>query len=140
MQLRLEEIGRKESLVKLTGRMFAIVPVVIVVVPVALGAPTVTVFIPPAMIAGVAILASFVQLMASVVGLAALASMMLDGFMETMIRPGDTLLAIVIGAQTRRAGKEQESRQGCAGQRDFCYSKNPRLKFSLHPVLSSNLK
>ena len=110
MQLRLEEIGRKESLVKLTGRMFAIVPVVIVVIPVALGAPTVTVFIPPAMIAGVAILASFVQLMASVFGLAALASMMLDGFMEAMIRFGDAPLAIVIGAQTRSAGEEQESR------------------------------
>ena len=110
MQLRLEEIGRKQSLVKLAGRMFAIVLVVIVVVPIAVGAPTVTVFIPPAMIAGVAILASFVQLMASVVGLAALAPVMLNGFMKAMIRFGDTPLAIVIGAQRRSAGEEQESR------------------------------
>jgi hypothetical protein len=112
MQLRLEEIGRKESLAKLTGWMFAIVPVVIVVIPIAVGAPTVAVFIPPAMVAGVAILAGFVQLMASVFGLATLAPMMLDGFVKTVIRLGDAPLAtVLIGAQTRSASEEQKSRQ-----------------------------
>jgi hypothetical protein len=78
--------------------MFAIVLVVIVIVPIAIFAPAMAVFIPPAMVAVVAFLASFVQVVASGFGLAALASMMLDGFMKTVICAGDTLLAIVIGA------------------------------------------
>ena len=86
------------KVVALAGRMFAIVLIVVVIIPVAVGAPTVTVFIPPAMVAGVAILAGFVQLTTSVVSLAALASMMLNGFMKTMIGPGNAFLASVSGA------------------------------------------
>jgi len=123
----------------LLGRMFAIVPIVIVIIPVTVGAPTVTVFIPPAVIAGVAILAGFVELTASIIGLAAFASMMLNGFMKAMIGPGNALLAIVVGAQTRSAGEEQKSRQCRTGQGDFSCSKNSRLKFCLHPILSSIL-
>jgi len=123
----------------LLGRMFAIIPIVIVIIPVAVGAPTVTVFIPPAVIASVAILAGFVELTASTIGLAAFASMMLNGFMKTMIGPRNALLAIVVGAQTRSAGEEQKSRQCSTGQRDFSCSKNSRLKFCLHPILSSIL-
>jgi hypothetical protein len=48
--------------------------------------------------------------MASLLSLAAVATMVFNGFMETMIRPGNALLAIIIGAQTRSAGEEQESR------------------------------
>ena len=58
-----------------------------------------SVFIPPTVAAVPAILARFTQLRARMVGLAALASMMLDGFMEAMIRFGDAPLAIVISAQ-----------------------------------------
>ena len=123
----------------LLGRMFAIIPIVIVIIPIAVRAPTVTVFIPPAMVAGVAILAGFVELTASAIGLAAFASMMLNGFMKAMIGPGNALLAIVVGAQTRSAGEEQKSRQCRTGQRDFSCSKNCRLKFCLHPILSSIL-
>jgi hypothetical protein len=116
--------------------MFAIVPVVIVVIPVTLGAPTMLVFIPPAMVAGVAILAGFVQFVASLVSLAAVAAMVFNGFMKTMIRLGDAPLAtIFIGAQTRSAGEEQETRQRRTGQRYLPGSKNSRLKFGLHPVL-----
>src|SRR5712671_328927 len=124
---------------ELLGRMLAIVPIVIVIIPVAVRAPTVTVFIPPAVIAGVAILAGFVELTASLVGLAAVATMVFNGFMETMIGPGNALLAIVVGAQTRSASEEQKSRQCSSDQRDFSCSKNSRLKFCLHPILSSIL-
>jgi len=120
--------------------MFAIISIVIVIIPVALGAPTVPVFIPPTMVSGVAILAGFVELTASVIGLTALASMMLNGFMETMVGPGNALLTIVIGAQTRSAGEEQKSRHYSPGQREFRCSKNSRLKFGLHPVPSSIFK
>jgi hypothetical protein len=78
--------------------MFAIVSIMIVIIPVALGAPTVAVFIPPAMVAGVAVLAGFVELTASLVGLTAVATMVFNGFMKTMIGPGNALLATIIGA------------------------------------------
>src|ERR1700687_54160 len=119
----------------LARRMFAVLAIVIVIIPVAVGAPTMLVFIPPAVRAAPATLTRFVQLMASFVRLAAVASMMLDGFMKTMIRLGDAFLAIVIiGAQTRSAGEEQESRQSGTGQRYFSRSQNSR-QFCLHPVL-----
>jgi hypothetical protein len=91
------------------------------------------VFIPPAMVAGVAILAGFVQFVPGFLRLAAVAAMVFDGFVKTMIGPGDAPLAIVImGAQTRSASEEQKSSHCRTGQRDFCRSKNSRLKFYLH--------
>ena len=75
------------------------VMVVIVVVPIVVGVPTVPVFVPPLVKVRKAILTRFVQFMASVVRLLTLTPMMLDGFMKTMIGPGDAPLAsIVIGA------------------------------------------
>ena len=92
--------------------------IVVVVIIVVLGVPAMTVFIPPAMTVSPAILARFVQFMTSVVCLLALPAMMLDGFMKTVIGLGDTPLAIIlIGAQTRCAGEQQESRQRRTGQR-----------------------
>jgi hypothetical protein len=111
------------------------VTIVVVVVPVALGMPAVSVFIPPAMSAAPAIFARFVQFVPSLIGLFAFAAVMLDGFMKTMIGPGDALLAIVvIGAQTRSAGEEQKPRQRSAGQHYFSDGENSRQQFGLHPV------
>ena len=95
--------------------MFAIVPIVVVIIPITVGAPTVTVLIPPATVSCVAILAGFVQIVPCFVGLTALASMMLNGFMKTMIGPGNALLTIIIGAQTRSAGENQKTRHNSAG-------------------------
>jgi hypothetical protein len=78
--------------------MFAIVPIVIVIVPIAIGAPTVTVFVPPAMIAGIAILAGFVQIMASLLSLAAIATVVFNGFVKTVVGPGNALLTTIIRA------------------------------------------
>ena len=89
--------------------MFAIVPIVVVIIPITVGVPAVTVLIPPATVSCVAILAGFVQIVPCFVGLTALASMMLNGFMKTMIGAGNALLAVVIGAQTRCPGEEQKS-------------------------------
>lgn len=75
------------------------------------------IFVPPLMVAVVTIFASFVQSMASVVSLTAFASMMLDGFVKTMVSLSDALLAIVvIGTHTRGAGEKQESRQRSPSQ------------------------
>src|SRR4029077_14765797 len=97
----------------LVRRTIAIaVMIVVVVVPIAIGMQTMLVFIPPTMSAAPAIFARLVQFMASVVRLPALTPMTLDGFVKMMIGPGDAPLAsVVIGAQTRSPGEEQESRQ-----------------------------
>jgi hypothetical protein len=114
------------------------VMIVIVVVPIAVGVPSMPVFVPPPVRVRKAVLARFVQFMASVVRLLTLTPMMFDGFMKTMIGPGDAPLAsIVIGAQTRCAGEEQKARQRRASQHYFRDSKNSRLKFGLHLDLSS---
>ena len=90
--------------------------VVIVVIPVALGAPTMLVFIPPTMIMAPAVVARLAQFASRMVRLLALAPMVLDRFMEMMIRFRDSLLATVFtGAQTRRAAEKQESRQRESG-------------------------
>jgi len=87
------------------------VMVVIVVVPIVLGVPTMLVFIPPAMGAVPAIVTRFVQFVPSLISLFAFATVTLDGFMKTVIGPADAPLTIVvIGAQTRRAGEEQKAR------------------------------
>ena len=72
------------------------VMIVVAVVPIAVGVPTVPVFVPPTVKVRKAILARFVQLMASGVRLLTLTPMMFDGFMKTMIGPGDAFLAIVV--------------------------------------------
>jgi hypothetical protein len=114
------------------------VMIVIVVVPIVVGVPPMPVFVPPLVKVRKAILARFVQFMASIVRLLTLTPMMFDGFMKTMIGPGDAPLAsIVIGAQTRCAGEEQKARQRGASQHYFPDSKNSRLKFGLHLDLSS---
>jgi len=96
------------------------IAVMVVIVPVALGVPTMLVLIPPAVTVVPAVVARFAQFVPGFVGLLALASMMLDGVMKMVIRPGNSLLAIVvIGAQARRAGEEQESRQRRTSQRYF---------------------
>jgi hypothetical protein len=116
--------------------MVAVVAVVIVIVPVALRSPTMPVFIPPAMAVIPAMFTRFAQLGARMVGLAAFASMMLDGFVKAMVSLGDSMLAIVvIGLQTRSAAEKQESRQCRTGQRDLSRPENSRLQFCLHPVL-----
>jgi hypothetical protein len=116
--------------------MNAILSIVVAVVPVVLGAPPMFVFIPPAVRVAPAIFARFVQFMTRMIRLFAFTAVMLDRFMEMMIRLGDPPLAsVILGAQTRRAGEEQKSRQGCAGQRCLSYSKNSRLQFCLHPIL-----
>jgi len=96
------------------------------------------VFVPPTVKVRKAILAGFVQLMPSVVRLLTLTPMMFDGYMKTMIGPGNAPLAsIVIGAQTWCASEEQKARQRCASQHYFPDSKDSRLKFDLHLDLSS---
>ncbi len=82
---------------------------VIIIIPIAVGVPTMPVFIPPAMLDLPAALPRFVQFTAPVLGLLALVSMMLDGFVQLVVHARDASLTIVvIGAQARRPGKHQK--------------------------------
>jgi hypothetical protein len=69
--------------------------VVVVLVPIALGAPAVLVFIPPAVPFGPAVLAGCVQFAALVIGLTTVASVLFDGLVEFMVRVGDPALTAV---------------------------------------------
>jgi hypothetical protein len=139
LRLRLGKIDDRKGLLNLTWRAIAVtiaIVVVVVVIPIALGAPTMAVFVPPTMTVAPTILAGLAQLGASVFGLLAFASMMLDRFMKAMVGFGNASLAIVLaGAQSRCAAEEQKSRQCRPGQRDFARAKNSRVKVYLHPVL-----
>ena len=92
--------------------------VVVVIIPVAVGAPPVPMFVPPAMIDAPAPLARLVQLMAPMLGLPALVAMMLDRFMQFVICPRHApLTIIVIGPQLRCPGEKQASGQSEGGQK-----------------------
>jgi hypothetical protein len=86
-----------------------LVAVVIVVVPIAIRAPAVTVFIPPAMAVFPTPGPRFGKLMAILGGLRAIPTMMLGGFMEFVIRAGNALLAVVVRAQRSGAREEERS-------------------------------
>ena len=81
--------------------------VVIVIVPVTIGAPAVAVFIPPAMAVLPTPGACFRQFVAVLRGLRAVPAMVLDCFMKFVIRVGDALLAVIIRAQRSSAGEEK---------------------------------
>lgn len=87
----------------------------VVLVPVAFGAPPVLVFIPPAMALPPATFACLVQFTTLVLGLPAVASMSLDGLVEFMLRMSDSALAAVyvFRMKARHRGEEQ----GCGQDR-----------------------
>src|SRR5579859_7556393 len=92
----------------------------VVVVPIALGAPPMLVFIPPAVTAAPAIFTSFVKVATRVVRLTAVAAVVLDGLVQPMVGPRNAPLAIVvISAQARRAGEQQKSRERGTRQHGF---------------------
>jgi hypothetical protein len=90
----------------------ALIAVVVVLVPVALGAPAVLVLVPPPMTLTPATLPGRVQFAAFVVGLGAVAAMFPNGFVKLMIGMSDAALApvIILGVNSRD-GSENEN--GC---------------------------
>jgi hypothetical protein len=90
----------------------------IVVIPIALGVPASFVFIPPAMVGAPAALTGFAEIVTRVFGLPALIAMMGNGLVELVICVDDAALAIVvIGADQRRPGEQQECRDCCGCKR-----------------------
>lgn len=84
--------------------------VVVVLVPIAVGAPAVLVFIPPAMLLTPATLSGFMQFATLVICLFAVASMFLDGLVEFMLGVSDATLAAVdvLSMKARQCGEEKD--------------------------------
>ena len=82
-------------------------------VPIALGAPAMLVFVPPLMTLAPATLPSCVQLAAFVVCLGAVASMFLDSLVEVMLGASYPALAAVVGFGVKRGDccEKQSARQ-----------------------------
>jgi hypothetical protein len=91
----------------------------IVIVPIAIGVPAMIVFVPPAMIHGIAVLALFVQLVSPVVGFAAVRAVMLDGLVELVVNFREALLAIVSAHDWCGGGEGEESYEHGNYQRNF---------------------
>ena len=113
MHLGRVKLLRKKCLHRAGSEAPRLVVIVVVLVPIVLGAPAVLVFIPPAMLLAPATLASFVQFATLVIGLPAVAAMFLDGLVEFMVGVSDsTLTAVdVFPVQPWCSGKRQSCGQ-----------------------------
>ena len=89
--------------------------IVIVVIPIAIGMPTMAVFIPPAMPLSPALFASLVQFMTPALGLPAIPAVMFHGFVEFVVRLGDAALTtiVVLGRCPGCSRKRQHAKYYC---------------------------
>ena len=92
--------------------------IMVVIVPIAVRAPPVFVFIPPSMIRGPAALPLVMQDVTPFRCLLALIAMVLDGLVQIVIGSRDASLAVVIRAQSWSACKHDKPGQGRSGHRD----------------------
>ena len=97
------------------------------VVPVAISMPAVAVFVPPTMSLTPAAFSRLAQFVPRTIRLLAVPTMVLDGFVQFVIRLDDAALTagVVIGACTRRSSKGQKSNRR--------YSSKHRLSEKLLP-------
>jgi hypothetical protein len=97
------------------------VVIMIMVIPIMIRMPAMFVFIPPSVVDIPATLTRIVQLVTPTLSLLALVAVTLDSFVEPVIGSCDAPLAVVIGAQVRRAYEHEKASQ-CRG------SKRPTAK------------
>jgi hypothetical protein len=112
--------------------------VVIVVIPITVGMPPVAVFVPPAMPLVPAAFPRFAQFAARVIGLSAVPPVMLRGFVEFVVRPGDAALAsiVVIGRCPGHCPECQQARKGCTSEHCLCEKLLPsRLELHMFSIL-----
>jgi hypothetical protein len=118
----------------LLGGVITDLPVIVVViVPVALATPAVAFHIPPTMAVFPAVLAGFTEFGTTVRGLLALVSVVLNGFVQFVVGPNQSLLAI-IGHGAGCAGEKHKSASQHGGSDNgFPVSQNARMShdFSL---------
>ena len=85
--------------------------VVIVIIPVAIGVPAVTVGVPPTAVVFPTIVAGFCEFVSRMRGLLALPTVMLDGLVQPVIGVPDSLVAIVCFRARHSSEKRQSARQ-----------------------------
>ena len=135
-------VSKKKSAPNGSGRsrklLHELVTIVIVVIPIAIGMPAVAVFVPPTMPLIPAVFPRFMQVVARVIGLPAVPAVMLYGFVESVIRLGDTPLAgiVTFGRCPRCSGECQHANKCCSSE--YCLSEKLFLsRVKLH--VPSNL-
>jgi len=69
--------------------------VVIMIIPITIGVPAVSIFIPPTMLVFPAVRARFGKFMAPMFGFRTLPTVVLDGFVKLVVRLGGALLTVV---------------------------------------------
>jgi hypothetical protein len=113
-----------------------LVAIVVVVIPIAIGVPAVAVFVPPTMPLIPAAFPRLAQFVSRAIGLLAVPTVMLHGFVNFVICPGDATLTagVVIGAGTRRSGKGQQPNTRYSSEHHF--SKKRLLSRAKHHVSS----
>src|SRR5260370_9281194 len=109
-------------------------PIVIAVIPIAIGMPAAAVFVPPAVPFSPATFPRLMQFVPGVVRLSAVPAVMLDGFVESVVRLGDAALAsiVIIGScpgYSRKCQHAQERRR---------YKQGPSEKLFL-PVMNRHI-
>jgi hypothetical protein len=115
-----------------------LVAIVVVIIPIAIGMPAVAVFVPPTMPLVPAVLAGLMQFMPCAICLSTIPTVMLHGFVQSVVRLGDTALATmaVIRKRTRRSGEGQHASKQCSGEHGLSRKPIPsRLKLHVLSIL-----
>jgi hypothetical protein len=99
-------------------RRHELMAIVIVVIPIAIGMPAATVFVPPAMALIPAALPRLMQIVPCVIGLPAIPAVMFHGFVQSVVGLGDAALAVVVGIRqcTGCSGKGQHANKCCGSE------------------------
>jgi hypothetical protein len=93
---------------------------VVFISPIAFGAPTLGIGVPPPMAVGPAIFASLGKLVTGVVGFGTAIAMVLDSFVESVVSAVNAFLAVVfISAEGGGCAECGKGREGCCDQSGF---------------------
>jgi hypothetical protein len=113
-----------------------LVAIVIMVIPVAIGMPAVAVLVPPTMPLIPAAFPRLAQFVPRTIRLLAVPAVVLDGFVQFVIRLSDAALTagVLIGAGTRRSDKGQQANKRYSSEHRL--SKKPLLSRAKHHVSS----
>jgi hypothetical protein len=101
----------------------------IMLIPITIRMPAMLVFVPPAMVGVPAMLTHFVQHSAPALRLLTPVTVMLDGFVQLVIGFRNAPLAVIIGAQSRRAEEHHTTGQYRGSERG---SSKKRIQYMSH--------
>ena len=110
--------GARISRPRRIKHLHELVTIVIVVIPIAICVPATAVFIPPAVAFVPAAFPRFMQIVARTIRLPAVPAVVFHGFVQSVVRSGDTPLAgiITFRGRPRRARECQHADKCCGSQ------------------------